>query len=154
MTPVHLPDAAATEAFGRALAPLLEPGDAIALFGNLGAGKTSLCRGMLHGLGFAGDVPSPTFPIVLAYDPPEVRLPVWHVDLYRIEQPGELEELGLDDALGGAALLIEWPERLPALWPQTLRLSLAGDASGGRRLTADVPPAWERRWPPPLQSIR
>ena len=153
MSFIHLPDAAATEAFGRRLAPLLQPGDIIALFGTLGAGKTSLCRGIMHGLGLAGDVPSPTFPIVITYDPPEVRLPVWHVDLYRIEDPGEFEELGLDDALGDAALLIEWPERLPFLWPETLRLSLEADPAGGRRLTATPPPAWERRWPPPPLSI-
>ncbi len=154
MSEAHLPDAAATEMFGRSLAPLLRSGDIVALFGTLGAGKTSLCRGILHGLGFAGDVPSPTFPIVVTYDPPDVRLPVWHVDLYRIEQPGEFEELGLDDALGDAALLIEWPERLPFLWPETLRLSLAADPGGGRRLTASAPPAWERRWPPPPLTTR
>ena len=143
-----LADAEATDAFGRALAPLLRAGDAVALFGDLGAGKTSLCRGILHGLGFEGEVGSPTFPIVQVYEPPDVRLPVWHVDLYRIEHPGELEELGLEDALADAALLIEWPERLPALWPETLRLTLARDPAGGRSLTAQVPPAWERRWPP------
>lgn len=154
MNAIHLPDAAATEAFGRSLAPLLHPGDVVALFGTLGAGKTSLCRGLLHGLGFASDVPSPTFPIVITYDPPEVRLPVWHVDLYRVEDPGEFEELGLEDALGNVALLIEWPERLPDLWPETLRLSLEADPSGGRRLTATVPPAWERRWPPPPLTTR
>jgi tRNA threonylcarbamoyladenosine biosynthesis protein TsaE len=143
-----LPDAEATHAFGQRLAPLLRPGDSVALYGSLGAGKTSLCRGILHGLGFAGDVPSPTFPLLQTYGPPDTRLPVWHVDLYRVERGAELEELGLDDALYDAALLIEWPERLPALWPGTLRLTLGDDPSGGRSLTALVPPAWEARWPP------
>lgn len=152
MSTFDLPDPAATAAFGAALAPLLAPGDSIALFGDLGAGKTCLSRGILYGLGFTGDVPSPTFPIVVAYGPPELSLPVWHVDLYRIEDAGELEELGLDQALGEAALLIEWPERLPALWPGTLRLTLARTDGAGRRLTADVPPAWERRWPPKSPS--
>jgi tRNA threonylcarbamoyladenosine biosynthesis protein TsaE len=145
---MRLADPEATEAAGRGLAPLLEVGDCVALYGDLGAGKTSLCRGILHGLGFSGDVASPTFPIVQVYEPPELRLPVWHVDLYRIESPSELEELGLDEALAGAALLIEWPERLPSLWPQTLRLTLSRDQEGGRALTAQVPEAWERRWPP------
>jgi tRNA threonylcarbamoyladenosine biosynthesis protein TsaE len=146
---IELPDPQATERLGARIAPLLQAGDAIALFGTLGAGKTSLCRGILHGLGFEGEVPSPTFPIVQVYSPPELRLPVWHVDLYRVEDPEELEELGLEDARGEAALLVEWPERLPALWPDALRLTLAGTVAGGRRLTASVPPAWGGRWPPP-----
>jgi len=145
---ISLPDEQATELFGRAIAPLLRPGDSIALFGTLGAGKTSLSRGILHGLGYQGEVGSPTFPIVQTYEPPDVALPVWHVDLYRIEHPHELEELGLDDALMDCVLLIEWPERLPALWPGTLRLTLKHDPRGGRNLTAIVPTAWERRWPP------
>jgi tRNA threonylcarbamoyladenosine biosynthesis protein TsaE len=144
---IPLPDPEATEAFGASLASLIRPGDVIALEGTLGAGKTTLARGLLRGLGHRGDVASPTFPIVIAYDPPAVRLPVWHVDLYRIEDPAELEELGLDDALHDGALLIEWPERLPALWPHTLRLELAVDG-GGRALTSRVPPAWGSRWPP------
>lgn len=145
---IALPNPAATEAIGARIGALLRPGDVIALYGTLGAGKTSLCRGMLRGLGFAGDVPSPTFPIVVTYAPPELRLPVWHVDLYRIEAPEELEELGLDEARGEVALLIEWPERLPGLWPETLRLTLEMDEAGGRRLTASAPAAWGTRWPP------
>lgn len=144
---VRLADAEATEAFGASLAPLVQPGDVIALEGTLGAGKTTLARGLLRGLGHRGDVASPTFPIVIAYDPPGVRLPVWHVDLYRIEDPAELDELGLDDALSDGALLIEWPERLQFVWPQTLRLTLAADG-GARALTAQVPTAWGTRWPP------
>lgn len=144
---IRLADAEATEAFGATLAPLLRTGDVIALYGTLGAGKTTLARGLLRGLGHTGDVASPTFPIVQAYDPPDVRLPVWHVDLYRIEDVSELEELGLDEALTDGALLIEWPERLPFLWPHTLRLTLATDG-GGRALTAGVSPAWGTRWPP------
>lgn len=146
---MELPDPQATERLGTRIAPLLRAGDVVALFGTLGAGKTSLCRGILQGLGFRGEVPSPTFPIVVTYAPPELRLPVWHVDLYRIEEPEELEELGLDEARGEAALLIEWPERLPALWPEALRLTLEPGRAGGRRLTASAPPAWGGRWPPP-----
>lgn len=144
---IGLESAAATEAFGAALAAVLRPGDTIALFGALGAGKTTLARGLLRGLGHLGDVASPTFPIVQAYAPPDTRIPVWHVDLYRIEHPSELAEIGLDEAREAAALVIEWPERLPALWPDALRLTLAAQGKG-RVLTAQVPPAWGERWPP------
>jgi len=145
---IRLADADATEGFGRALAARLRAGDVIALFGALGAGKTTLCRGILRGLGHEGDVASPTFPIVQTYAPPDTRVPVWHVDLYRIEHAGELEELGLDEAWGEAAMLIEWPEILPRLWPDALRLTLEVEADGARALTASVPPAWAARWPP------
>lgn len=144
-----LPDAAATEAIGRSLAPLLERGDVVLLSGDLGAGKTSLARGVLAGLGLAGEAPSPTFAIVQPYDSPEVCLPVLHVDLYRIDDPAELEELGLDEALGDAALLVEWPERAgEGAWPHALRLGLRPDPAGGRCLTWQVPAAWKGRWPP------
>ncbi|TMJ19342.1 MAG: tRNA (adenosine(37)-N6)-threonylcarbamoyltransferase complex ATPase subunit type 1 TsaE [Alphaproteobacteria bacterium] len=145
---IRLPDEAATEALGAALARVLAPGDAIALYGTLGAGKTTLARGLLRALGHEGDVASPTFPIVQAYDPPDTHIPVWHVDLYRIEHPSELDEIGLDEARGEAALLIEWPERLPALWADALRLTLAVEPGGARALTSQVPPAWGGRWPP------
>jgi tRNA threonylcarbamoyladenosine biosynthesis protein TsaE len=141
-----LPDAAATERLGAALAERLRVGDVVALFGSLGAGKTTLARGILRGLGHGGDVASPTFPIVQTYDPPDTRLPVWHVDLYRIEESAELEELGLEEARPEGVLLIEWPERLPWLWPETLRLRLE-EIPGGRALTAQVPAAWGDRWP-------
>jgi len=142
---ILLADEGETERLGRALAGRLRAGDAVALFGTLGAGKTTLARGVLRGLGFAGDVASPTFPIVQVY---ETAPPLWHVDLYRIERAGELAELGLDEARLDAALLIEWPERLPRLWADALRLSLAIRPDGARALTAEVPPAWGGRWPP------
>ncbi|MBV8687887.1 MAG: tRNA (adenosine(37)-N6)-threonylcarbamoyltransferase complex ATPase subunit type 1 TsaE [Alphaproteobacteria bacterium] len=142
-----LADAEATEALGRSLAGLLRGGDVVALFGDLGAGKTTLARGILRGLGFGGDVASPTFPLVLPYE--GLSPPVWHVDLYRIEEPDEVEALALDEALEDGALLVEWPERLgDRLWRQALRLTLVPRAAGGRALTAGVPAAWEARWPP------
>ncbi len=142
-----LPDAAAAHAFGARLAAVLMPGDVVALSGPLGAGKTSIARGVLAALGLAGEAPSPSFAIVQPYDPPEVRLSVLHVDLYRIEDPAEARELGLDET-DDAALLVEWPERLGRdHWPHALWLTLAFDDAGGRRLTARVPDAWERRWP-------
>ena len=145
---IPLGDAAETEAFGHSLADQVRAGDVIALYGTLGAGKTTLARGILRGLGHEGDVGSPTFPIVQTYEPPDTRLPAWHVDLFRIEEASELDELGLDEVREEGVLLIEWPERLPWLWPESLKLTLTTTGSGGRALTAEVPPAWGGRWPP------
>lgn len=144
-----LADAAATERCGAQLAAVLRQGDVIALSGTLGAGKTTFARGVLAGLGLEDEAPSPSFPIVIAYDPPDLRLPLWHVDLYRIDDPDEIDELGLDEARETAALLIEWPERIGGdLWPDTLRLTFAATADGGRCLTWAAPTAWGARWPP------
>jgi tRNA threonylcarbamoyladenosine biosynthesis protein TsaE len=80
----------------------------------------------------------------------ELPVPVWHVDLYRIETSAEIEELALDEARLHAAMLIEWPERLGSkLWEDSLRLVLTREGQGARALTALVPPAWGTRWPPP-----
>ncbi|HYW17651.1 MAG TPA: tRNA (adenosine(37)-N6)-threonylcarbamoyltransferase complex ATPase subunit type 1 TsaE [Allosphingosinicella sp.] len=137
----------ATEALGRRLADRLEAGDVVALFGDLGAGKTTLARGILAGLGHDGEVASPTFPIVIPYE--ALRVPAWHVDLYRLDDPCEIEELALDEALEDGALIVEWPERMGhALWPHSLRLTLRREAEGARTLTAEVPAAWGTRWPP------
>lgn len=144
---VYLPEPAATLAIGARLAEVIRPGDVITLSGPLGAGKTSIARGLLAGLGLAGEAPSPSFAIVQPYDPPEVRFPVLHVDLYRLDGPDEMLELGLDEALFDAALLVEWPDRAgPDAWPIALRLVLAIEPDGARRLTWEAPAAWERRW--------
>jgi tRNA threonylcarbamoyladenosine biosynthesis protein TsaE len=144
---VILNDAAATDAAGRALAPRLRAGDVVALSGDLGAGKTSFARGVIAGLGFAEEAPSPSFALVIPYAPPDVRLPVWHVDLYRLDDENEVEQLGLDDALSDSVMIIEWPERMGArLWPEALRLHFEA-IEGGRRLTVDAPPSWEARCP-------
>ena len=119
-----LPDLAATRVLGAALARLVRPGDAIALSGPLGAGKTELARAVLRALGHAGEVPSPTFTLVQVYDLAD--LSVWHVDLYRLERPAEAVELGLEDAFADAVTLIEWPERLGAALPEE-RLDVALD---------------------------
>lgn len=142
-----LADAAATDAAGRALAPHLRAGDVIALSGDLGAGKTSFARGILAGLGLIEEAPSPSFALVIPYTPPDVRLPIWHVDLYRLDDADEVEQLGLDDALIDSVLIIEWPERMGArLWPNALRLRFEA-IEGGRRLTVAAPPSWEARCP-------
>lgn len=141
-----LSDVAATEAAGASLAALLRPGDIVTLEGSLGAGKTTLVRGLLAALGHLGEVPSPTFAIVQPYD--DLPLPLWHADLYRIEDPSELDELGLDTVLDNGALVIEWPSRAgPDAFPHALALSLEEQPDGARRLTAKVPEAWEARWP-------
>jgi tRNA threonylcarbamoyladenosine biosynthesis protein TsaE len=104
---ISSPDAMLTA--GQEFAVSLCPGDIVALHGGLGAGKTLFCKGVLRGLGYAGDVPSPTYTIVHPYTPPEVRLAVIHADLYRLNDPGELDELGLmDDDSDKAIRLIEW----------------------------------------------
>jgi tRNA threonylcarbamoyladenosine biosynthesis protein TsaE len=133
-------------AAGARLAGLLRAGDVIAMTGDLGAGKTTLVRGLLEALGHDGEVPSPTFAIVQPYE--DVDPPVWHADLYRVEDAAELAELGLD-SLGDGVLVVEWPERAgQGAWPEALRLSLEILGPKRRRLTAEVPAAWEGRWPP------
>lgn len=145
---LHLADAAASEALGARLATLVRGGDVVTLAGPLGAGKTSIARGLLAALGLVGEAPSPSFAIVQPYESPEVRLPVSHIDLYRLDDPEEVAELGLDDVRGDSLLLIEWPERAgEGAWPDALALTLVPAADGGRALTVRVPAAWEARWP-------
>jgi tRNA threonylcarbamoyladenosine biosynthesis protein TsaE len=130
---------------GAAIAKVLRAGDVIGLTGELGAGKTSLARAILHALGYVGDVPSPSFAIIQPYEPPDVQVATWHVDLYRLDDPADVAELGLAEARVDHALLIEWPDRLGMRWPDMLMLQIAGEGPM-RRLTADVPPAWNERW--------
>lgn len=108
---IALPDEAATIALGEALAPLLRRGDVVYLAGTLGMGKSTLARGLIRALTRPDqDVPSPTFTLIQSYDTPGFEL--LHLDLYRIEDPQETLELGLDEALHDGVLLIEWPDRL------------------------------------------
>jgi tRNA threonylcarbamoyladenosine biosynthesis protein TsaE len=141
-----LADEEATSRAGAQLAEVVRAGDVITLSGPLGVGKTALARGLILALGHDGDVPSPSFAIVQPYD--ELDPPVWHVDLYRIEDTSEIDELGLDSTVD-AVLLVEWPERAGAdAWADALALSLDFGQNSDRILTAEVPPSWEGRWPP------
>jgi tRNA threonylcarbamoyladenosine biosynthesis protein TsaE len=138
-------DEASLASVAATLVAALRPGDIVALSGDLGAGKTTFARAVIRALGWEGEVPSPTFTLVQPYDTnPEV----WHVDLYRLDDPGEADALGLFET--DAVLLIEWPERLGDRLPrEALRLRLDGAGEATRRLTWTVPPGWEGRWPPP-----
>ena len=141
-----LADEQATTRAGTLLAHMARAGDVITLSGPLGVGKTALARGFIQALGHDGEVPSPSFAIVQPYE--DIVPPVWHVDLYRIEDRRELNELGLDAASEGI-LIVEWPERAgSAVWPEALGLSLDFGQGNERILTAKVPPSWEGRWPP------
>jgi len=131
---VILPDAAATRAAGARLAAAVQPGDAIALVGELGAGKTTLVAGLVEALG-AGSAHSPTFALVHEYR--GGPLLVWHVDLYRIAREAELVELGLDEVIGDprGISVIEWADRFDVMPRDHLRLELV-HAGAGRELIA------------------
>jgi tRNA threonylcarbamoyladenosine biosynthesis protein TsaE len=127
----------ALEAFGGEIATRLEPGEAVCLDGPLGAGKSTLARGLVRALmeDDAIEVPSPTFTLVQLYDTP--RLPIAHLDLYRLKLPEEAFELGLDDALDAGAAVIEWSVRLTGQLPsERLEVDLeavqVGEAEGRR----------------------
>lgn len=110
-----LESAAAMADLGGRIAARLRPGEAVCLWGALGAGKTTLARGLVRALtGTDEEVPSPTFTLVQLY---EGRMPVAHFDLYRLKRAGEAYELGLDEALDQGAAVIEWPERLGGALP-------------------------------------
>jgi len=107
-----------TLAVAATLAPSLEPADVLSLTGTLGAGKTRFIQGLAHGLGVADEcyVCSPTFSIIHEYP---ARLPLYHVDLYRIASPAELDDLGLDEYFEGTGVTaVEWFDRFPGAWPR------------------------------------
>jgi len=144
---------AAMDRLGRTIADVLQPGDTVALSGGLGAGKTSLARGILAGLGHRGEVPSPSFAILEYYDPPQLRLPLIHADFYRIEDPVELAELGLDRS-AGEGLIAEWPERVGGLaGPATLELQIAMPDASARDIVARPGSAWQARWEDIVERI-
>ncbi len=132
-----LPTEAATEQLGATLARRLKPGDVVGLKGDLGAGKTTLARAIVRAAANDPDliVPSPTFTLVEVYDTP--RGAFWHFDLYRLETPEQVYELGWEEALAEGIVLMEWPERLGPLLPKHLSVTLELDGDG-RRAILDV----------------
>ncbi len=144
-TRIHLPDAAATERAGAALARALAGGLLVALHGDLGTGKTTLVRGALRALGWGGPVKSPTYTLVEYY--PFSSLYLYHFDFYRFADPDEWETAGLADCFrSDSVCLVEWPERVGGLLPAAdLDVVLTHAADGGRDLAlAASTPAGDR----------
>lgn len=138
-----LADETSTRALGERLAGVLAAGDVVRLEGGLGAGKSTLARALIRRLTGVAEAPSPTFTLVETYETPDFLL--WHFDLYRLEKPEEVWELGLEEALDGGALLIEWPERIEGMLPEealTVRLDVSG---AGRRAFIGGGEFWRSR---------
>ncbi len=149
----EIPSADATAAIAAALAPLLGPGDVLLLDGDVGAGKTHFARALIQArqaaAGQVEDVPSPTYTLVQSYSAGPVE--IWHADLYRLTGPQDVFELGLADAFEDAICLVEWPDRLESLAPETaLTLHFAMTATPGKRRIACRGNA--ARWAPVLKA--
>lgn len=153
---VVLEDEAATAALAASIERIAGAGDIFALKGGLGAGKTTFARHFLRARGCVEDVPSPTFTLVQVYHfdnhreaagQSKHRAPVWHFDLYRIDAPGQVYELGIEDAFNDGVSLIEWPERMAALLPpEALTLEFEfGGASGARAVHISGAGGWAGR---------
>lgn len=138
---LSLPDEVATLAFGAALIPVLQPGMVVTLEGDLGAGKTTLVRGLLRGLGYGNKVKSPTYTLVEVHAVSGLNL--YHFDFYRFNEPEEYLDAGLDEYFQGDGIcLVEWPDKAAPYLPSPdlcIRLCVDGD---GRR--AEVHAASER----------
>lgn len=151
-----------TEALAKELAPLLRGGDLLALEGDLGAGKSAFARALIRAYLDAPEteVPSPTFTIMQSYkveDSLEKKADIWHLDLYRLSDPDELYELGLEDTRDNSVMVVEWPDRLDKTWREaalTLKFEILPAADEveelPRAITVCVPPAWSDR----LQTIK
>lgn len=142
----------ATAQLARALAPVLRPGDVLLLSGGIGAGKTHFARNLIQALlKVPEDVPSPTFTLVQEYD--TSAGPLWHTDLYRLSDSGEIEELGLGEAFETAICLVEWPDRLGALAPVgALNMDFSADPDDDRTRALRI--AWtDARWDARLPSV-
>lgn len=147
---IELRDLEAMEQFGAAIAQKLRVGDVVALTGGLGAGKTTLARAIIAGLGYGGEVPSPSFAIIELYEPPAVRLPLVHADFYRLVRPEEADEIGLDDYRAGAAMLAEWPENAGGFAHEAACLSITLEVADEGRIATVQPGAdWLGRVPCP-----
>jgi tRNA threonylcarbamoyladenosine biosynthesis protein TsaE len=125
-----------TAALGRQLAPSLGADSVVLLLGDLGAGKTVFVRGLAQGLGASpADVSSPTFTLIQEYR--SGRIPLLHVDLYRLNNPQEVEDLGLEELGNGAVVAIEWAEKLPRTPPGAISVSIEHLGEGERRVTIE-----------------
>jgi len=133
MLTVSIANEAELLALGASLIPQLSAGQTVCLIGGLGAGKTTLVRGMIQSVLGDIDVPSPTYTLVQTYEMPEFEL--WHCDMYRLDRPEDGYELGLIDAFEEAVCLIEWPDKLGELIPDdAMRIEIAFDGEG-RKVT-------------------
>jgi tRNA threonylcarbamoyladenosine biosynthesis protein TsaE len=139
---VHLADEAATRELGARIAVALSPGVSVHLSGDLGAGKTTLARGLIQALGFAGKVKSPTYTLVEPYI--DSRLSLYHFDFFRFKNPKEWDDAGLRECFNGRAIaIVEWPEKAAGLLPPAdLRVQLEIRSRDGREatITADTEP--------------
>ena len=125
---------AETERLGEALAPHLSLGDVLVLTGPLGAGKTCFDKGLARGLDVRGRVRSPSFTLVNEY---AGRVPLWHLDLYRLERADDT--LGLEEAVERAVVVVEWGEKLPARWrAEALELLFEREPGDVRRIAASA----------------
>ncbi|UCH74219.1 MAG: tRNA (adenosine(37)-N6)-threonylcarbamoyltransferase complex ATPase subunit type 1 TsaE [Rhodospirillales bacterium] len=143
---VALADPDATARLAVALAGLLRAGDVVALYGDLGSGKTTFARALIRALtGETEDVPSPTFTLVQSYTAPAFE--IWHFDLYRLDRPEDAVELGIEEAMAEGVTLIEWPARLGAWLPaRRLEVRLAyADADTARIATLAGTGDWPER---------
>ena len=128
-----------THAWARSWAASLKAGDVVALSGDLGSGKTVVCRGIAVGLGFAGEVNSPSYALVHEYR--GGRLPVFHMDLYRLTPEADWEEIGIDHYFRqGGICLVEWPERLPQAYLSAIRLAIRTQGESSRLISLDTKP--------------
>ncbi|MFD2204697.1 tRNA (adenosine(37)-N6)-threonylcarbamoyltransferase complex ATPase subunit type 1 TsaE [Kiloniella antarctica] len=156
---VLIADEKATIMFANAFAPYLKTGDVLALDGDLGAGKTAFSRALINALPFDAnqlekeEVPSPTFTLVQMYDRAELQ--VWHFDLYRLEDPEEAYELGIEDAFLEGVSLIEWPDKLGFLMPSDrLLVSLRyGSTDTARVITFFGNEKWQERLSPLFAQV-
>ncbi len=141
------PAAGDTRAIGAELAPFLQPGDVIALTGELGAGKTTFTQGVAKGLGFEGAVVSPTFTLVREYR--AGRLPVVHADVYRLDRVQDVLDLGLEEIAEDGVLLVEWGDAVEGLLPPVhliVELTVPGDGEERAVTIGGNGDAWALRW--------